>query len=827
MKRFLTAMLIVVFVLMSLCMVSYAAEADKPLGSSAYYVPVDSSEFELYVNQSGSLVVAGMDLTDNTADVSMYATVSYKMPDGEMVVQDIRKMNAYKSNPMPCVAFEIDEYYAAFCDLYITFIDSDTLKPYVEAINVNEYFAIDAASYQTEGIIEGYDYDTGKMDFACLETVYDENGGIVLGSPNGEVSYESIKVDRADAEKYFKQRVKITFAIDESNNIRVINMNPASVGNVLEISPDMLDADAAVIGNMSVPVEYYESDEAIKATKIYVSDTAELYVNGVFQRNTDLGIYADYDSEIRFVENNGDKYYDAVLVTVYEHGIVEFVDTEDPTASKMVLTNGSKIYFDFEDTDFIIDITDANGKEMELADFKPGDLVAMVVGDDDIEEIPVSAKYYGYKIKVINLGQDCVEGMITEISEVSSGNYIYIDGIRHFVSPAVNNGIEDIYDTDGFIVLGMEGYFYIGKTGSVVGFCAYPEIKNYGYILRTNYNTSSFEDGWEIKMLTKDGIKVYTLYRTVTIDGTRYSADNLTADSEFFAHFTESGNYLNEVAGRIVDFELNATDTISVLNFHASGNNFVEVQDDYRASIGKIGTEFLAEDVTVFDISQADEDDTRYVDISSLTDDTTYSGYLADETEDGWKLFVITAGMPAVDSTGDPDDAATTGDGYILRTYYSTSGIEPVWKIKLLTEEGSNVYTLSSRVRIDGEVFKSNELESSFPRFAGLTTTDDHQSNPDARIVEYGLNANGEIVSLEFYGNDNAAVNGIYSESDRKISEKILCSDALIIDASDADEDNATFADIGALIDGNTYKGYLFDSYNDGWYVFVVTDGVI
>ncbi|MBQ8525630.1 MAG: hypothetical protein IJ460_02760 [Clostridia bacterium] len=824
MKKLLTIMLIVMSVLLSFGFVSYAEEADKPLGSSAYYVPVDSSEFELYVNQSGSLVVAGMDLIDESADVSMYATVSYKLPDGEMVVQDIRKMNAYKNNPMPCTAFEIDGYYAAFCDLYITFIDSDTLKPYVEAINVNEYFAIDFASYQALGVVTGIDYYTDEIEFESYYDVFDAEGYVMMSQGQHVLSVKDISY----CEEYFNRLVNVTFVYN-NYEFEVININADELGSVLEIQPDMLEGSAAVIGDMYTAVKYYETAESSRTTELYTDDNAKMYVNGCYVDNQDLAVYIGYDADIKFVENNGDKYYDAVLVTVYEHGIVEEVVADDPANSKIILANGSKIHFDFEDTEYIIDIVDKNGKEMALSDFAAGDVVAMVVGEAEYDTyLPIGAKYYEEKIKVINLGKNYVEGMITEASD----SEIYIDDVAYIPGTFVYGNEEDVFGDTGYInsaILRTEGYFYLSMTGRIIGYEAYPVVKNYGYILQTNYYKSGFAYGWEIKMLTKDGISEFTLYTTVNINGTSYKSSDITSDYGLFAGFVNVDEHMNDAEKRIVDYELAANGDIKTLNFaNDTSSVYFVTAGEYNKPAGRIGGKYLTEDVVVFDVSYEDADETKPVDADSLIDNNEYTGCLADETDDGWKFFVITDGdveeAASGDDSGSEDVVSTSGYGYILQTNYSDTSMEPVWQIKLLTSEGIDTYSLYKNIYIDGNSMKSSELDGTSSYFADFTTRDDHQSNIDRRIVEYELAATGEIRSIDFIGAD--AVNkDVFSKDTNVIDGKTLAESAIVFDISSSDAYESKVSDMSCLIDQNLYAGYAAAKSSDGSYsLFVALD---
>ena len=819
-KKLFFVMALTLAVVLSVGVVSYASDEKLPLGSSAYYVPVDSTEFKLYVNQSGSLVVAGMNLVDYSSDVTMYASISYKMPDGEMMVQDIRKLNAYKNNPTPCVVFEMDKYYTAFCDLYITFIDSDTLKPYVEPIKVNEYFAISQETYQVRGVLGYSDTDNKDVEFMPIEAIYDADGNYVMWPGEYYDRWYTLRVDDLSlCDEYFMQQVKINFAITDINDYKIISIAPSDIGNVLEINSDQLGAATIVDGDDYV--EYYETPESTKSTKIYIADRAtEVFLNGSNINNRDLAKYVNMDAKIKFVENTDDKYYDVVLITVYEHGIVEAVDSDDPSCSKLTLSGNKRVYFDFEDEEIIINIVDKYGRDIELSDIKPGDVVAMVVGDDispDYTE-PIDAKNFKDKIKIINLGKNYISGAITEADD----EYIYINGTPYSYGDFVDGNYSDVIE-NGTINLGTEGRFYLSLTGKIIGFDGSDGgNKNYGYILQTNYDDSGFDSGWQIKMLTEDGIDVYDLYTTIELDGAYVKAESLGETAGAFIDFQIKNSHKNNVAARVVEYKLTNDGRIKKLSF--LGATELGANSEYRASTYRVGSMSIDKKVVVFDIQSPESAETKVVGISSLVDKSEYSGYMSDK-DDVWNVFIVTEGIIEESESDDeiPEIDTNWNYGYILQTNYDDSGFEPGWQIKMLTKDGIGVYELYTTVELNGAYVKAESLGKTAEAFIDFQIKNSHQKNVDARIVEFKLTNDGRIKNLTFTYDATQVAKDEFNKSLNKIDGKILAEDVVIFDIESPDANGAEVYDISYLVDECEYAG-IVAAKDDEWNVFVMTE---
>ena len=537
--------------------------------------------------------------------------------------------------------------------------------------------------YTLTGVVGDTDEDNDTIVVTLSEASddyefgYNSKGDVLNDVENGKYT-KTLNIADSNIEAYYQQNVKIYVYKAAKNDYDVLIAVPSGIGETLTIKGSDLNTNAAVVGNEKVVVEYYETPEATKATKIYTSDKAQVYLNGSAIDLKDLASFATVDSEIEFVENTDDKYYDIVLVTVYENAIVEEVDAEDPENSRIKFLGNKKVNLDFEDDDKIIELVDAEGNAIELADFAENDVVAMVVGDTlaTTATEPVDAKNFKDKIKIINLGESSVTGTVTE----SSDEYIYIDGTEYEVGDFVDGNYGDVFDAHDVAKLGTEGMFFISATGKIIGFDGTAGGNtNYGYILQTNYDDSGFNAGWEIKMLTKEGIATYGLYTTVNLDGTSVKAETLGKTAAEFAGLTTKNDHKNNVAGRVVEYKLTADGKIKNLTFVGAT---VVNKDEFSESSYKINGNTLADDVVIFDIEAPDADDAKAYDISYLIDEGEYAGFVAAK-DDEWDVFVMTEGSAKFD--------AEAGLMYVESVKSSTYGADDAVTVNYYTDGDNTV----------------------------------------------------------------------------------------------------------------------------------------
>ncbi|MBQ7901019.1 MAG: hypothetical protein IJ365_03515, partial [Clostridia bacterium] len=213
-------------------------------------------------------------------------------------------------------------------------------------------------------------------------------------------------------------------------------------------------------------MEYYADNDAVRTTTIDIAPNAVITINGtnVNYSQLDTVIYTNYNANLRFLETTGDKYFDAVAVTVYEYGIVEEVI---PDGERVIFNDGNRLLLDTTDPEQIADIYDADGNRIGLSDIQPGDVLAMIVGDLDYESyLPVAVKTFSERITIYNLGDKSVTGMLTGCS--ASDRIFVIDGVYYDCAPVFVGlyGFDDFINSLG---LGATAKFYLDMKGKIIG----------------------------------------------------------------------------------------------------------------------------------------------------------------------------------------------------------------------------------------------------------------------------------------------------------------------------------------------------------------------
>lgn len=531
--------------------------------------------------------------------------------------------------------------------------------------------------YKATGVVNSVDASEGTMELKLTEASDDYEFGYMNNKGDAYTDFNTVErtvsfdTNGVNVDAYLQQSVDVYVYKAGKSDYDVVYITASGIGSSLKIDAGDLATGAATIkADARTVVEYYENSDATKTTKIDVEKNAPVYVNGYkFTGVTypaDLAALLDgKDATVEFVENTDDKYYDMVLVTMYEHGIV---DTVEVAKEKINFLDSTSIKFDSSDSKQVVNLQDKNGNEIELKDIKDDDVLAMLVEGDSksvsIADGKISvAKARTFaknsnKITVVDLGNNVVTGTI-DSSDDKKGDYkIYIDGTEYEVSNFVDGNYGKVYkeqpasstDPDE-AKLGTEGTFYLDINGKVIGFDGTAGGNTtYGYILQAEYNTSnSFDKGWEIKMLTqKNGIVTYTLNSSYDIVGkSGKSADDkgtsATAADKFLSAFSGKTNYnKTAIKDRVVEYKVTSDSKIKTID--ALTGKDVAAKSTFKESTGKVGGVVLSNDVVVFDISDSDIDDVTTTDISALVDDGEYTGYAADLDGSEYSVFVMTQG---------------------------------------------------------------------------------------------------------------------------------------------------------------------------------------
>jgi len=384
-----------------------------------------------------------------------------------------------------------------------------------------------------------------------------------------------------------------------------------------------------------------DGNVALKVYKNYADLTGKAFTTVVPKDTKE-------DMIITVIENSGDSKFDAVLVKKYETALVEEVEAEKDRFT----TKSSLFSFDFEDEEVTNKIVNAEGEAITLADFAENDVVAVLCQlDSNGKAITRDFDW----IEVINLGQNSVEGVVTEKGKKNNGTVeIYVDGTAY-----------ELVEGTAAPEVGDEGIFFLSATGKIFDSDTTTASGNYGYILETAQNDSGFSKVWQVKLLTMDNtIVVYDVADSFKVNGTPYKSADLAKDTntvkvDILDALALSDDHNALADQRIVTYKLNSSNYIKEIKsvtskaITALDADKNEIGLEYKADAQRIGGKTLEDNAVVFNVS-ADAMTSAYVtDITALVDENNYAGYVCTNAKDENDCFVITFGGSKIDPLAD------------------------------------------------------------------------------------------------------------------------------------------------------------------------------
>lgn len=435
-------------------------------------------------------------------------------------------------------------------------------------------------------------------------------------------------IGASDVESYAYQEVTVFAQKDDYDDYTVLTVKAAKRSTTFTINSD--DIENIVDAKNYTRIEYYEDPiNSYRTTSIEVDTDApiEFNKNANYGDNHTLTDLAELDDvEFVFVENDGDGVYDVVTATQYTSERLELVDA---TRDRMIL-GGRTVEFDFTDRDTTYIFEDDKGNPLTLADFEEDDVVAYYYNND-----ANSIKEATY-IKVIKLSNATING--------------YVEGSNAADGIVTING-KEYKDATGTLSVGDEGTFYVGITGKIVFFDGSSVISNYGYVLAAGDSSYVFDDSIEIKMLTTDGVKVYTLTEK--------------AGQTFKSMFSENYN-LKWSAGsidtkRFIKYTINGNGDISKVSAVSGVSDFTKAE--YNADTEILAGEFIEKDTVVFVLDDPDANEVYATNYRYFVDEGQYTGAVFVEKGDAKVVLITDTDATFVNQNG---FAIVTGISYQL-----------------------------------------------------------------------------------------------------------------------------------------------------------------
>ena len=638
-------------------------------------------------------------------------------------------------------------------EIYWTAQDSfDNYKTLLTDMDVYVATAVVGAVDKKEGTVV-IDIQEPSDDF---EFGYNKNGSIKAKPYEAGLVFNVADSNVADMYQVNSKVYVEKIAKDEYNVLIAI---PSDISKSLVVKSSLINDGVFSDGEVS----YYESAEATKATKIDIEKAATVYVNGVKNGEeglsvTDFASFKGVDATIEFIENsNNDDVYDVVLVTVYENAIVESVNAEEAKYSEIELANGETISLDFEDEDRDIKLVDKDGNDIALADFEKGDVLSIVVSEVN-SGVVVDSYDFKEKITINNLGKNTVEGTINGIYD----KYRYINDTEYEVGTNVGLG------SNGDLINGAEGIFYLSATGKIIGFEGTAPV-DYGYVLDV-YDEKVGNNSyiWTVTMLTEDGVATYELNSSVKYNGTSYDKVGRANYATFKAAFFNGVSYTNsqtDADKKAVEYKLTSEGDIKEISSIAVAKTTV-TDKEYNASTNRITSKKFDENTVVFDITDTDPEKAKVADYSILVDNGEYTGDIYAKAGEAAKVFVMTKGNSAYTTAPtliavSTMDTTLNGEDALLVNYYE-AGEKEVKKAYFVDDSdpkhGSALYSSITK----GSVFYATVSNEVVADYAILATMGTGVNSGKFAVDSSVLDAiNDEVDEVEFaYGyltidNDN------------------------------------------------------------------------
>ena len=586
-----------------------------------------------------------------------------------------------------------------------------------------------------------------------------------------------LKVDKiVDIKEYLGAKVNMNvWGVGEE--YIVTDMAVADSENTLAFSSSDLDA-----GTTDMEICYYESDESARSTRIRLSSDRKIYYN--FEEVDSIVDYLKYGDEfdgdawITLYDNDENGRYETVVINRYSYDVVYESDYD-----RLSLYYNEIWYEEYNEEYTIMRCC---GDETFPEDVSPGDVVQYISGwCGDNRWIIISVYEQNFAV-----------GTVDAIN--NARQTVNIDGTSY-----------KLYCHADIPSIGEYGRFYLTDRGEV--FYYEWEAKTcYGYVIASEYSVEFGESCWKLKILTPDG-NIYenrVSYR-FKIDGERFYADD--EDVSYLNNFVDE--YNDSANEGIISFKEGDDGYISVINFPQT---FAFDAKEYNLDNVTLA-EISLSDVAVYDLTCKFRDEIRVSDMTCLSDGEEYSGIFASNMNGAYKYVFITSGDVSTEFEDD-EESRDVQYGYVTAFGYKSASFEPAWQLKLLTEDGEEVYDFA-------EYFVVGDREySGYDEYCEYIERISNSDSAEDRVLGIKLNSRDEIAELvipEIY---------IFSEIEYDEANNVLYRElkenTVIYDATNGDHSEVNVETVSILSDGESYDGFVV-KINNEYPIVIITEGVL
>lgn len=428
--------------------------------------------------------------------------------------------------------------------------------------------------------------------------------------------------------------------VSDDNDQKLISVvKKAGKNKELVISPKLFkDTNETSDGY----VTYYKTSDDDKTSKEQL-ETLTVYNNLVkgdvittTAVDDDQFKYSAGDVSYKFVDTDNDGKYDKLFVSNEKSFVIGSVNTtsnkifrETSNSNAMYTFNDANIQLDPEDDSVNWSLKDAAGKDLTIADLKAGQVANVKKSTDG-----------GFDFYDIVITDAKVEGTI---SEVYSETNKVLPGTTTFYKIG-----DKAYETVTSVTLNPGDIINatLNNSGKIIIYTVSDGVRNYAVVTGTDIN-ESFTKEPQVQVMTQKGeIVTLDFAKTVTVDGVSKTT------STDFDTITELNAVLDQ--GDLFIYELNASGEIKTIYTTTAGISakdtamkFVTINETYRASSEKLGSNYIVDSSVIFAVKTATLTDKKDLSLSSkslFVDEDLYKGLAVVKDGDVQAIVLFNAG---------------------------------------------------------------------------------------------------------------------------------------------------------------------------------------
>jgi len=553
-------------------------------------------------------------------------------------------------------------------------------------------------------------------------------------------------------------------------------------------------------------IQFFADETKTTFVSYKISTGAEMYINGEkvqefdwsgipwnYPNNTFITI-TDIPDELGIYDGK----YDRIDLDVYMTGFVDWVENDDEYKYIVYFYDNSdtidRIHIDYNNMYYNYSVY-LDGKYVSPSKIQAGDVLSIMYKNTDIVEeydIYISRNTYTGKLMV---------------TDVNRGEYTFDNGEKYKLSYAgaaklENGNVYTLY----FDIFGQIAYA--------------EEIEQPAQIAILNDVYESVgEDEYYVEIITSEAVKRYS------VDYDEYCdlLDVLMYDDNVKADIKE----------RVIEYKIKANGRFSLRNVLECA----DVMDgNYKEPIEKIDGIKINDTTVLVDISEYATDGVIYkISKDMLIDGGEYYAYNFETRDNSLYNFVLVVSKPAEVALGDeiiyvPDEeekVEISSEGYVIvhNVYEDSFGD---YCAAIIASEGKVTYPLKNKMEADAladVVAPGNTVD---------TLSGAAKAAVQNRVIEYKINANGELVPKEQadgrYNVVGTAICGEYNALESKLDTKYVSDEITsFIDVSGycADCSSDVYSvKMSELIENYEYIGYAFgEAGSNNTAVFVLITG--